>query len=155
MTSSPCVRTGTSTSSCPTRRAVLRSGAALGGTLAAAGLVAGCGGSSDQAAGEETSSAAEVGAALGAASEVPVGSAVIFADQQVVVAQPKEGEYVAFSTSCTHQGCQVSEVSEAEIICTCHGSHFSIEDGSVLSGPASEPLAGKQVSVESDQLVLG
>ncbi|HZG99352.1 MAG TPA: Rieske (2Fe-2S) protein [Nocardioidaceae bacterium] len=127
----------------------------MGGTLAAAGLLAGCGGSSDQAAGEETSSAAEVGAALGAASEVPVGSAVIFADQQVVVAQPKEGEYVAFSTSCTHQGCQVSEVSEAEIICTCHGSHFSIEDGSVLSGPASEPLAGKQVSVESDQLVLG
>jgi len=154
MTSSPCVRTGTSTCSCPTRRAVLRSGA-VGGTLAAAGLLAGCGGSSDQAAGEEASSAAEGGAALGAASEVPMGSAVIFADQQVVVAQPKEGEYVAFSTSCTHQACQVSEVSGAEIICTCHGSHFSIADGSVLSGPASEPLAGKQVSVKSDQLVLG
>lgn len=154
MTSSACARTETSGCYCPSRRTVLRSGAAAGGSLAAAALLAGCGGSSEptagDTAGEETSSAP-----LGAVSEVPVGSAVIFADQQVVVAQPTEGEYVAYSATCTHQGCQVSEVSGKEIICTCHGSHFSIEDGSVLSGPASEPLAGETVKVESGQLVLG
>lgn len=124
--------------------------------MAAAGLLAGCSSAEEAGAGTaEDETAADAGGALGAASEVPVGSAVIFADQQVVVAQPEEGEYVAFSATCTHQGCQVSEVSGVEIICTCHGSRFSVEDGSVLSGPASEPLASEQVKVESDQLVLG
>jgi Rieske Fe-S protein len=133
---------------------VLR-GAVAGTSLAAGAVLAGCG-SSDEPTASETSGAADgAGAELGAASEVPVGSAVIYADQQVVVAQPKAGEYVAFSATCTHQGCLVSEVAGAEIICTCHGSRYSIEDGSVISGPAEEPLASEEVSVESDQLVLG
>lgn len=159
MTSSPCARNPTSGCYCPSRRAVLRSGAAAGGSLAAAALLAGCGGSSEPnasgAAGGETSSVPEGGASLGAASEVPVGSAAIFADQQTVVAQPTAGEYVAFSATCTHQGCQVSEVEGAELVCTCHGSRFSIKDGSVISGPATEPLGGQEVTVKGDQLVLG
>jgi Rieske Fe-S protein len=128
-----------------------------GGSLAAAALLAGCGSSDSTASdapGDETSGAPEAGASLGPASEVPVGSAVIFADQRTVVAQPTAGEYVAFSATCTHQGCQVSEVEGAEIVCTCHGSRFSIEDGSVLSGPATEPLGSQEVLVKADQLVL-
>lgn len=150
MTSSPCLRTEASTCSCPTRRAVLRSGALTGGSLAAAALLAGCG-SSDSTA----SDAPEADPTLGAASEVPVGSAAIFADQQTVVAQPTAGEYVAFSATCTHQGCQVSEVEGEEVVCTCHGSRFSIKDGSVVSGPATEPLGSQEVTVKGDQLVLG
>lgn len=141
---------------CPSRRAVLRSSALAGGSLAAAALLAGCSEEpTASTAQDDTADAPSSGAELGAATDVPVGSAVIFADQQVVVAQPQEGKYVAFSATCTHQGCQVSEVSGAEIVCTCHDSHFSIEDGSVLSGPASEPLGSEKVTVEGDQLVLG
>lgn len=158
LTSSPCLRNEAAPCSCPTRRAVLRSGALTGGALAAAALLSGCSSSDSTASdapGDETSSAPEAGASLGAASEVPVGSAAIFADQQTVVAQPTAGEYVAFSATCTHQGCQVSEVEGAEIVCTCHGSRFSIKDGSVISGPATEPLGGQEVTVKADQLVLG
>lgn len=131
---------------CPSRRSVLRSAAALGGSAAAAGLLAGCGSGG--------SAAPAAAGTLGAASEVPVGGGAIFADAQVVVTQPTEGEFRAFSSICTHQGCQVSEVTDAEIVCTCHGSRFSIEDGSPVSGPATEPLGAQQVSVEGDQLVL-
>ena len=152
---------------CTSRRAVL-----AGGALAAATLLAGCADSGSDAAGDPTTAAASSsgdgggqdgggeggggggGTPLGATSEVPVGSAVIFADAEVVVAQPTKGEYVAFSSTCTHQGCQVSEVTDGEIICTCHGSHFSIEDGAVLAGPATAPLEAKDVSVEGDELLL-
>jgi Rieske Fe-S protein len=151
MSSAHCQGAPTTGCSCFSRRDLLRSTALAGGSVAAAALLTGCGGSEEPAG----DAAEPSSGALGPASEVPVGSAVIFADQQVVVAQPAAGEYVAFSATCTHQGCQVSEVSGKEIICTCHGSHFSIEDGSVLSGPASEPLASEKVTVESDQLVLG
>lgn len=40
------------------------------------------------------------------------------------------------------------------INCSCHGSKFSIEDGSVLSGPAGRPLAKETVSVEGDELTV-
>ena len=33
------------------------------------------------------------------------------------------------------QGCPVDNVSDGTINCTCHGSQFSIEDGSVVGGP--------------------
>lgn len=38
------------------------------------------------------------------------------------------------------------------INCGCHGSKFSIEDGSVLAGPAGSPLKSESVSVEGDEL---
>lgn len=132
---------------CPSRRSVLRSAAALGGSAAAVGLLAGCGSGGSGAP-------AAAGTTLGAASDVPVGGGAIFPDAQVVVTQPTEGEFRAFSSLCTHQGCQVSEVTDAEIVCTCHGSRFSIEDGSPVSGPATEPLGEEEVSVEGSQLVL-
>jgi Rieske Fe-S protein len=40
------------------------------------------------------------------------------------------------------------------ISCTCHGSQFSVLDGSVKKGPAVEPLAAKQISVEGDSITL-
>ena len=70
-------------------------------------------------------------------SEIPVGGGTIFADEQVVVTQPTEGEFKAFTAVCTHQGCHVSSVSDGTINCACHGSQFSIDDGSVEPGPAT------------------
>jgi Rieske Fe-S protein len=158
---------------CPSRRAVLRT-AVLGGSVAAAGLLAGCGSSDSVASGGGSSSntpsqrasspgsptgsgnpPAAAGNTLGPVSDVPVGGGTIFAEAQVVVTQPTEGDFLAFSSTCTHAGCQVSEVIDGEIVCPCHGSHFSIEDGSPVAGPATNPLPSQQVSVDGDQLVLG
>jgi Rieske Fe-S protein len=83
-----------------------------------------------------------------------VGGGTIFADEQVVVTQPSEGEFKAFNTTCTHQGCPVQSVSDGTINCTCHGSKFSIEDGSPESGPATSALEEVSINVEGDSIVL-
>jgi len=75
-----------------------------------------------------------------AASKVPVGGGVILDDADYVITQPKKGTYKAFSKICTHMGCPVASVSNGTINCDCHGSKYSIEDGSVTNPPASDPL---------------
>lgn len=72
--------------------------------------------------------------------DVPVGGGTVFADEAVVVTQPREGVFRGFSAECTHRGCIVAEVASGTIDCGCHGSRFSIDDGSVATGPATEPL---------------
>ncbi|HLU74082.1 MAG TPA: Rieske (2Fe-2S) protein [Nonomuraea sp.] len=83
-----------------------------------------------------------------------IGEGKIFKGQDVVVTQPSEGDFRAFSATCTHQGCAVASVSNGVINCPCHGSQFSIEDGSVVQGPASEPLAEKKISVTEGKIRL-
>ena len=94
------------------------------------------------------------GDALASTSDIEVGGGSIFADEQVVVTQPTEGEFKAFSSTCTHQGCQVESVSDGTINCPCHGSMFSVEDGSVQGGPAPSPLKEVAITVEGDSIVL-
>jgi Rieske Fe-S protein len=93
--------------------------------------------------------------ALASTSDIEVGGGTIFADEQVVVTQPSEGEFKAFNTTCTHQGCPVQSVSDGTINCDCHGSKFSISDGSPESGPATSPLEAVTITVEGDSIVLG
>jgi Rieske Fe-S protein len=80
------------------------------------------------------------------AGSIPVGGGTIFPGSETVITQPVGGQFRAFSSICTHAGCPVSEVTDA-ITCRCHGSRFSLSDGSVLAGPATRPLAAKTVSV--------
>ena len=80
-------------------------------------------------------------------TSIPVGGGAIFAGSQTVITQPTSGEFRAFSSICTHAGCPVTEVTDA-ITCRCHGSRFRLTDGSVLSGPATSPLATKAVTVK-------
>ena len=148
------------------RRTVLRGAAIAGAAVAAAPVLAACG--SDEPAATDTAtdtspsadastpkdgnggSDAEV---LVASAEVPEGGGIILDDQDIVVTQPTAGEFVAFSSICTHQGCPVSDVSNGTINCACHGSQFSVEDGSVVAGPAASPLPPVEVSVDGDSVV--
>lgn len=87
--------------------------------------------------------------------DVPVDGGVILSNAQYVVTQPSEGTYKAFSSRCTHQGCTVGAIENREIVCPCHGARFSIDDGSVVVGPAAEPLPEATASVDGDQVVIG
>lgn len=87
--------------------------------------------------------------------EIPEGGGRVFADQGVVVTQPTAGDFKAFSATCTHQACKVSSVSDGTINCPCHGSKFSILDGSVKAGPASSPLPSADIVIEGEQITLG
>jgi nitrite reductase/ring-hydroxylating ferredoxin subunit len=128
------------------RRTVLR-GAALGG--AALPLLAACGSESDSSA---ASSSSAGGSSTVAAKDVPVGGGTILTDQKVVVTQPNKGDFKAFTAVCTHKGCTVAKVQGGLIMCPCHGSKFSIEDGSRQAGPAQSALASKDIAVEGDQI---
>ncbi|MDP9430879.1 MAG: Rieske (2Fe-2S) protein [Actinomycetota bacterium] len=94
---------------------------------------------------------------VAAASEVPVGQArvVEVGGQRLVVAQPTAGSFVAFSTTCTHEGTPVNVFQGLELACPNHGSRFSAADGSVSRGPATAPLATVDVRLAGDQVVLG
>jgi Rieske Fe-S protein len=131
------------------RRQTLTGAAAVG---VAAPLLAACGGGSGGAASSKPTAAQ--GEKLGPASDVPVGGGRIYADQKIVVTQPTQGEFKGFSSICTHQGCPVTAVQNGTINCTCHGSKFSIQDGSVSNGPATTPLPTVPVSVEGGEITV-
>jgi nitrite reductase/ring-hydroxylating ferredoxin subunit len=77
--------------------------------------------------------------ALVAAADVPVGGGVILGSRNVVVTQPAKGQFEGFSATCTHQGCTLASVASGTINCGCHGSQFSITDGSNVAGPSGSP----------------
>lgn len=93
------------------------------------------------------------GTRIAATADVPVGGGLVVKADKVVVTQPKEGEFKAFSAVCTHAGCVVAEVTKGTINCGCHGSKYSVTDGSVVAGPATKPLAAKAVKVDGTQIV--
>ena len=154
------------------RRTMLR-GVVAGGVAAVGGAVlAGCGsddeGSSADDPTSETTPQAEPtdsdggggggeggngGTELIATADVPEGGGVILEKEQVVVTQPSAGEFACFSSICTHQGCEVGDVAGGTINCPCHGSQFSVEDGSVVTGPATAPLPPVKVTVDGDSVV--
>lgn len=89
-----------------------------------------------------------------ATADVPVGGGVILSDANYVVTQPTKGTYKAFSKICTHQGCKVGSVADGVIKCPCHGSQFSIEDGSVKHPPASKPLPESKTTVSGAKVYV-
>ena len=91
------------------------------------------------------------GTVLAAVAEVPEGGGVIKGDY--VITQPAAGEFRAFSKVCTHQGCDVSKIDGGVIICPCHGSEFSINNGSPQNGPARQALPETKVKVDGDNVV--
>ncbi|MGH3776806.1 MAG: Rieske (2Fe-2S) protein [Pseudonocardiaceae bacterium] len=146
-----------------TRRAVV----AGTGALAVAATLAACssyGSSAPPAAqtpGEPEAPAAPDAPPAGSASQplantsdIPVGGGAVFEDEEVVVTQPTPGAFKAFSAVCTHQGCTVNKVASGTIDCPCHGSKYAIADGSVVNGPASKPLAQRQITVSGDSIQL-
>ena len=92
--------------------------------------------------------------ALTSVADVPVGGGIVLAAQGVVVTQPTAGTFKAFSATCTHQGCTVSQVAGGTINCPCHGSKFAVADGTPKAGPAKKPLPAKAVTVQGSSIVL-
>ncbi|MGW6021382.1 Rieske (2Fe-2S) protein [Streptomyces sp. NPDC055099] len=140
-----------------------RSVVAAAGVVSLAAALAACGESDDgygsDQADEQTPAEADApegaaGAALAKTSEIPVGGGKIFKDQGVVVTQPTEGDFKAFSNRCTHKQCPVTSVEGGTINCPCHGSKFSIADGSVKAAPAPKPLPAAEIKVDGDTITL-
>lgn len=129
------------------------------GGVAGLALVAACSDTTDTTT-DTTSDAGEGagneagGAELTALSDVPVGGAVAVEGEggkALLVTRPSEGEVVALSAVCTHQGCAVAPDGE-RLRCPCHGSTYDLT-GKNLGGPAPSPLTPVAVEVVDGTVV--
>lgn len=139
----------------PDRRSILTA-AGLAALTVTTGLdVAGCSsggatsGSSSSQPGQ--AGAAAVGEKVDAAS-VPVGGGVVAG--AYIVTQPTAGTFKAYSNVCPHQGCAVSIIQGAQVKCPCHGSVFSLADGSRVSGPAPSGLGPAKAAVSGAKITV-
>src|ERR671921_189175 len=140
------------------RERFIRLGTALGVGAACASLVACGGGASSSGGGSKKSSGGDAGAggtAIASESEVAPGSALKFEDSgnPAFLVHLDNGEFVAYSAICTHQGCTVA-YKDGNLACPCHGSVFDPANGaSVVAGPAQRPLPEIPVKVRGDEVV--
>jgi len=117
-------------------------------------------GGGDSGGGSKASSGGDAkagGAAIASESEVAPGSAFTFKDSgnPAVLIHLKNGDFVAYSAVCTHQGCTVA-YKGGKLACPCHGSVFDPAKGAqVVAGPAPSPLPEIPVKVEGDEVVRG
>ena len=80
------------------------------------------------------------------AADVPAGEARVVRSGlgKIGVYRDEHGVAHGVSLRCTHLGCLLHfNAAERSWDCPCHGSRFDI-DGSVLAGPASEPLERRE-----------
>jgi glycine/D-amino acid oxidase-like deaminating enzyme/nitrite reductase/ring-hydroxylating ferredoxin subunit len=65
--------------------------------------------------------------------------------EKIAVWRDDNGEVHAMSAKCSHKGCLVTwNNADRTWDCPCHGSIFA-SDGSVIHGPAVEPLAARSI----------
>lgn len=147
---------------CPSRRNVVRTLALLGGVALVPGLAACSSDDSDSESASggasESGSAASAGPATLATSDVAVGTAVVVSTGggPVLVSQPTEGEFVAFSGLCTHENANVRGSDTTTVTCPAHGSEFDLADGAkVVQGPTKTPLPTVDILHEGDTLTIG
>ena len=63
-----------------------------------------------------------------------------------------ETSFIAFSVNCTHLGCPVRWLPDAELfMCPCHGGVY-YKDGSVAAGPPPRPLVRYAVRIENGEV---
>jgi len=139
------------------RRRVLQ-GAAL---VAGSGLVAACGGGSDEAspsaspAPTSAPTSSPTPAVIAALSDISVGSAISATTpegQKIILARPSGNSVVGFSAQCPHRGCTVAPSTD-KLACPCHGSTFATTTGERLGGPAPNGLASFPVKLVGGNVV--
>ncbi|MEJ7829694.1 MAG: Rieske 2Fe-2S domain-containing protein [Segetibacter sp.] len=67
----------------------------------------------------------------------------------------KKGKIFAIANTCSHLGGPLSEgklLDDCRVKCPWHGSVFSLEDGSVVDGPATEPQPKFDVRINNGQI---
>jgi len=77
------------------------------------------------------------------------------AGEVAVLLARKDGEIFAIAHTCSHLGGPLSEgdlLDNCRVRCPWHGSVFSLEDGSVVDGPATEPQPKFEVRVNNGQI---
>lgn len=65
-----------------------------------------------------------------------------------------ENDFVAFAVNCTHLGCPVRWLPDAQLfMCPCHGGVYN-GDGRVAAGPPPKPLPRYQVRIREGRVEI-
>ncbi|NNN20398.1 MAG: DoxX family membrane protein [Acidimicrobiales bacterium] len=100
-------------------------------------------------------SALPPGTPIGSAASLPPGRLASFTDPNTgdpaIAYHLQSGGFVAFDAVCPHAGCTVVALQSQGIYeCPCHGSQFSLDNGSLLQGPAATGLKSLGIAQGSD-----
>ena len=88
------------------------------------------------------------------ADSSPLSWAGVTAQTAAWLRRVNDQQFVAFSLHCTHLGCPVRWLQEANLfMCPCHGGVF-YHDGTVASGPPRRPLVQYPVRVNRGQVEI-
>ena len=65
-----------------------------------------------------------------------------------------QDQFLAFALNCTHLGCPVHWLQDAELfMCPCHGGVY-YKDGNVAAGPPPRPLANYPVRINNGKIEI-
>ncbi|HRT04694.1 MAG TPA: Rieske (2Fe-2S) protein [Kiritimatiellia bacterium] len=89
---------------------------------------------------------------VGGEADFPENQPVFLKDRLAFVVRRPDGLH-GLSARCTHRGCTVAW-SENAFVCPCHQARFDVA-GSVLAGPARDPLPEMPAKAENGRVWLG
>lgn len=82
----------------------------------------------------------------------PLPWAGVTAQSAAWLRRDSETDFTAFSVNCTHLGCPVRWLPDAELfLCPCHGGVYN-KDGQVVAGPPPKALFHYPVRVQKGQV---
>ena len=84
----------------------------------------------------------------------PLPWAGITAKSALWLRRVSNAEFIAFSVNCTHLGCPVRWLADADLfMCPCHGGVY-YPDGTVAAGPPPKPLIRYDVRTTNGQVQI-
>lgn len=82
------------------------------------------------------------------------GTIIKFGSKPVILIRNANGEFKAFSATCTHLDCTVQYRSDfGQIWCACHNGKYDL-NGRNVSGPPPRPLDAFQVTIQGDDVLV-
>lgn len=82
------------------------------------------------------------------------GKIVRFGNKPVIIFKNSNGEFKAFSATCTHLDCTVQYKKDLQIIwCACHNGKYDLR-GKNISGPPPRPLDEFRVAIKNDEIFI-
>jgi menaquinol-cytochrome c reductase iron-sulfur subunit len=84
----------------------------------------------------------------------PLAWAGVTANSAAWLRRVNETEFIAFAINCSHLGCPVRWLQDANLfLCPCHGGVY-YADGRVAAGPPPRPLTRYNVRIQNGEVQL-
>jgi Rieske Fe-S protein len=74
-------------------------------------------------------------------------------EKPIIVSRISENGVAAFSSKCTHMGCELPIPENSVITCPCHGAQFDAS-GKVTKGPAPKDLAAFSATLDGNTITI-